>query len=40
MDLQIILILAFLLGVPAIAGWIWYAKRNKDSVDVPHKWDA
>ena len=40
MTIQLILTLAFILGVPAIALWIWFANRAKNLPDVPHKWDA
>ena len=41
MTIQVLLTLAFILGVPLIALIIWYNNRTgDDTVDVPHKWDA
>ena len=41
MTIQLLLTFAFILGVPAIALFIWFNNRSSDdAVDVPHKWDA
>ena len=41
MTIQILLTLAFILGVPLMGAIIWFNNRNSDdTVDVPHKWDA
>jgi hypothetical protein len=40
MTIQILIFLAFILGVPAIALWIWFANKRKGLEHPPHKWDA